>query len=207
MSKIIANARNMGRGLWDFLRRRGGQIVYYGGIALALTAIAFAAEQYRGGRGIDAAVSVLPAVELSAPAPAEEEADALYAPEGAELLRAYAGEPQWNGTLELWETHTAVDYRVEGDAVASLSDGIVRAVGRSGAYGGFVEVECGERLLRYASIAPRDELLPGDALKAGDLIGTADASMPGEAEMGAHLHLESIRGDKYEDFVSLTNGD
>ena len=189
----------------DMLRRRGGQIAYYGGIALALSAIAFAAERYRAQP--EAAGPVLPAVELTTPAEAEEDEEVLCAPDGAELLRAFSAEPEWNAELRMWESHAAVDYRVEGGAVANLCDGVVRTVGFSGVYGGFVEVDCGEYLLRYASIAPAEGLAPGDMLAAGDPVGAADASMPGEAERGAHLHLEVMAGEKYVDFVALLNGD
>ena len=206
MLKIVVGAWEMMRRFAASARAHGREIAYYGGVALALTAIAFAAEQYRGGRGEDPAAPALPVVELSVPAEAEEEEDAFHAPEGAEILRAYAAEPEWNGSLGLWETHAAVDYRLEGDEVVCLGAGVVCTVGRSGVYGGFVEVDCGDVLLRYASIAPRAGLAPGDALEAGDAIGTADASMPGEAGIGAHLHLEAVCGGAYEDFTMRAGG-
>ena len=207
MKEISARARSMGRKLVGIARKRGGQIAYYGGVALALTAIAFAAEQYRAKPDTDIAEPVLPAVELAAPAEVEEREDAIHAPEGAELLRAYSAKPEWNDALQLWESHEAVDYRLEGDMVASLSAGVVRTVGKSGVYGGFVEVECGAYLLRYASIAPSAGLAPGNALVMGDPIGRADASMPGEAASGAHLHLELMADGSCEDFAALTDGD
>lgn len=208
MTELAIRARYMGRKVYEFTRGRAGQIAYYVCIALALAAIAFAAERYRGSREFKAPAPALPAVELSAPEEvADGEEDALVAPEGAGILRVYAGVPEWNAALELWENHVGVDYHLEGDAVESLGAGVVRTVGESGVYGGFVEIECGESLLRYASIAPREGIAPGEAVKIGDIIGTADDSMPGEAELGAHLHLELMRGGIYEDFVACTNGD
>ena len=207
MKNFATRALEMGRKWMTTVRAYGGQIVYYGGVALALTAIAFAAEQYRAKPTADSVEPVLPAVELTAPAEAEVEEEALRAPDGAELLRAYSKMPEWNAALRLWESHEAMDYRLEDDAVVSLSAGVVRTVGRSGVYGGFVEVESGEYLLRYASIAPREGLAPGDALSLGDPIGTADASMPGEADSGAHLHLELLAGATLADFAALANGD
>ena len=46
--------------------------------------------------------------------------------------------------------------------------------------------------MRYASITPADGLVVGENLSVGDEIGSADASMPGEAALGAHLHLEYL---------------
>ena len=207
MRKITFRARGLGRAMFEVLRRRAGQLAYYGGVALALTAIAYAAESYRAAPEADSAMPALPAVELALPAEEEGEDEALHAPENAEPLRAYSSKPEWNAALRLWESHEAVDYRLDGDAVESLSSGLVRTVGRSGVYGGFVEVECGEFLLRYASIAPREGIQPGDKIDIGDSIGTADESMPGETDLGAHLHLELLRDGKCEDFVALTIGD
>ena len=177
--------------LWAALRGRGGQIAYCGGVALALTAIAFAAESYRRDHAVTPEAQALPALDLSAPSETEAPGE-LRAPEGA-LLRTYSEAPVWNASLGLWESHAALDYRMEGGAVKSLGAGIVRAVSGGGAYGGCVEVECGELLLRYASIEPDANLRPGDEIEAGDRVGAADASMPGEAGLGPHLHLEAIR--------------
>ena len=62
-------------------------------------------------------------------------------------------------------------------------------------------------ILRYASISPREGLEPGEEIEFGDPVGTADTSLPGESEMGVHLHMELQHGEKYEDFMSLVSGD
>ena len=204
MTGIAVHAQNLGRRFLKPLQLHGKEIAYYGGVALALTAIAFAAERYRGGQLPAPAASALPAVELTtASSEAAEQEIIFHLPEGAEVLRAYAAKPQWNAALGLWESHEAVDYRLSDDTVTSLSAGTVRTVGKSGVYGGFVEVECGEYLLRYASIAPCSNLMPGDVLKIGDTIGSADTSLPAESALGAHLHLELICEDAYADFLEI----
>lgn len=188
------------------LRGRAGQVLYCALIALALTAIAFAAESYRSGRGTRAETAALPAVELAAPE-ATDAQEPPRAPEGAELVRAWTERPAWNGELGLWEAHPAVDYRIPGNEVACLCPGVVRAVGVSGALGGYVEVESGELLLRYASISPREGLQPGDALAAGEAVGFADASLPGECALGPHLHLEAYQDGEAVDYSALLPGD
>lgn len=207
MKYIAARAREAGRKFGKIIRKHGGELAYYGGVALALTAIAVAAERYRVAPDADYAGPILPAVELAAPAEAKEPEAALQVPDGAERIRAYSARPEWNRTLQLWESHEAVDYRLDGNAVQSLSEGVVRTVGRSGVYGGFVEVECGAYLLRYASIAPRDDLMPGDELAMGAPIGEADMSMSGESVSGAHLHLELVVDGGFEDFAAIADGD
>lgn len=170
-----------------YFRAHGGKIAYYACVAVALCAIAYAAEQYRTERDSDMDALILPAVEMESPADAEPE---LLMPEHAKRLRAYFVAPEWNAALGMWENHAAVDYRLEGNAVTSLSDGTVRTVGKSGVYGGFIEVETHGLLLRYASVEPEEGMEPGQAVETGDPIAVADDSMPGEAHMGPHLHLE-----------------
>ena len=181
-----------------FLKRNAGRIAYYGLVVLALCAIARAAEAYRSGSDEDALV--LPAVDAVEVHPVEEPAPEVLLPEAWELLRGYSEEPQWRSGLGLWEAHPAVDFDCEG-GVLCLREGTVRTVGASGVYGGFVEVESDGVLMRYASIEPAGGLEPGLALDAGDAIGTADASMPGEADAGAHLHLELYLEGGAADFV------
>ena len=121
-------------------------------------------------------------------------------PAEPEVLRGYSDAPQWRAELGMWETHPAVDYACAG-GVLCLREGTVRTVGASGVYGGFVEVKSDGMLMRYASIEPAENIEPGVELELGDAIGTADASMPGEADAGAHLHLELYLEGEAADFA------
>lgn len=199
--------RDPARRLWQTVRAHGREIGYYAAIALALTAIAFGAEMYRNRGNIDAAPRTLPTAELAAPAAEEpeeaeagEEAPAL--PEGAQLLRGYAESPAWNAALELWESHPAADYRLPENEVPCLLPGTVRNITRGGALGGCVEVDSGGAVLRYASVEPREGLQIGDSLEAGEAIGVANDSMPGEAQLGPHLHLELLQSGAHADFAA-----
>ena len=179
------------QGVRAFLARRiranAGKILYYACVAIALSAIAYAADQYRREEEPTADALILPAVQTEN---AREEAFEIVLPENAQRLRGYSGTPEWNATLRLWETHPAVDYLLDGDAVVSLCDATVCTVGRSGVYGGFIEVEAGEMLLRYACVEPEAAIAPGKRVKTGERIATANESMPSEIGMGKHLHLE-----------------
>ena len=188
----------------SLMRAHGGKIAYYACVAVALSAIAYAADQYRAEREVQADALILPAVELEA-LPTEPTQE-LSVPEGALCLRKYASAPEWNSELGLWESHAAVDYRLEGDAVVSLCAGTVRTVGASGVYGGFIEVESEELLLRYASVSPAEGIVPGMRVEMGERIAVADDSMPGEALMGAHLHLEMEREGRNVDFEMEAQG-
>lgn len=195
--------RGTGR-IIDLIRKNGGRIAYYALVAVALCAIARAAEIYRADRS-DAEALVLPAADAMDVLEVEQPAPEVLLPEGWKLLRGYSDATQWRSELGMWETHPAVDYACAG--VLCLQNGIVRTVGVSGVYGGFVEVESDGALMRYASIEPAEGIEPGAALEMGDLIGTADASMPGEADAGAHLHLELYLDGGAADFAEYAAAD
>lgn len=190
------------RRLFELLKRNGGRIAYYGLVVVALCAIARAAEIYRADSAKEDAL-VLPAADAMDVLSAAEEVSEpeILLPEEWKLLRGFSDEPQWRSELGLWETHPAVDYDCAGGSVVCLRSGVVRTVGTSGVYGGFVEVESDGALTRYASIEPAENMEPGAMLEMGDPIGTADASMPGEADAGAHLHLELYLEGEAADFV------
>lgn len=197
----------IGSGLRRFpplLKRNAGRIAYYALVVIALCAIARAAEAYRSGSDGDALV--LPAADAMDVLQVEEPAPQVLLPEAWKLLRGYSEEPQWRPGLGLWETHPAVDFACTGGIVC-LREGTVRTVGASGVYGGFVEVESDGMLMRYASIEPADGLEPGLVLNVGDAIGKADASMPSEADAGAHLHLELYLDGQTADFVQYAAAD
>lgn len=202
----IENLRSGARKLGRRLRACGGEIAYCGGIALALIAIALAAEGYRRERQIEPEPASLPAIEFSE---AESEpAETQTQKQPLKLLRGYSDAPRWNPALDLWECHPALDCEIEGGEVTCLRAGTVSAIVSGGVRGGCVEVDCGDSLrMRYASIEPRPDLAPGDALEIGDLIGTANESLPGEENLGAHLHLEAILDGESANWLALRGGD
>ena len=182
------------------LKRYRGRILYYAGVAVVLTAIALAAESYRSG---EAGELIVPEAELAPVLMQAEPEASIICPEGMELLRGFSVIPEWNRELQQWESHGAVDYILTDGRAECLEGGIVQTVGKSGVYGGFVELDCGGRLYRYASVEPAESLEPGMEIEAGELIGAADGSMPGESLHGAHLHLEVYENGAAVDFEAL----
>lgn len=177
------------------MRKHWGRMAYYAGIAVALATIAAAAERYRADDvPPEMVVQVVPAAGIETDQPEQAETT-LLKPEGMVLLRAYSDHPQWNKVLGHWETHGAADYRCENNAVLSFSDGVIAAIGKSSAYGAYIDVESGEYLLRYASVQPQSDFVAGMTVSAGELLGIANASLPGEEYEEAHLHLEIYRDE------------
>lgn len=185
---------------WSLAWRHRGRILYYGGVALVLAALALAAEGYRQG---DENALVMPGTQIVSALQQRKASPEILRPEGMTLQRRFSAAPEWNGLLRQWESHEAVDYWMQDVGVRCLEAGTVRTVGESGVYGGFVEIECDDRLYRYASLQPDVEIHAGMHLEAGELIGEADDCMPGEAGQGRHLHLEVYDAGAAVDFESL----
>lgn len=179
--------------LASLMRKNAARIAYYLAVAAALCAVAIAAERIAGGPESIAAEDalLLPAADLSAALEQHAPKPVLALPDEASLLRPFSSQPQWNEVLSLWEAHTGADVAFADNQVSCLLSGEVSAVGRSGAWGGFVELRCGDMLLRYAAIQPDERLQIGASIAAGEVIGVADGSMPGEAAMQPHAHIEA----------------
>lgn len=202
-SKSVQGVRRICLRLAQAAKRSAGKLIYYASVTAALIFIALAAEKYRSAEEQAADALILPAVETQSTAQAQEEAFSI--PEGMGQIGYYTLKPQWSETLGQWQSHPALDYRCTDDAVYSLSGGTVRTVGCSGVYGGFVEVETGEFLLRYASVQADAALKPDMQIQAGDYIGLADSSMPAEKHMGNHLHLEIYQDGESVDLAQISD--
>lgn len=183
--------------------RHAGRLAYYGGIAVALCAIALAAGEYRRGEDGDGEALLLPAADLSGVMERIQAEPEASLPEGWRLVRGFSRLPEWNGELGQWEAHTGVDVAFADGMVPCLREGEVVGLGRSGIWGSFVELKCGGRIFRYAGVEAEEGLEIGSMLAAGERIGRMDGSMPGEAGMEAHVHLEVWEGEEAIDFEQV----
>ena len=183
-----------------FFRRNFGRIAYYGGVLTVLAALAIAADARRE---LPANDLVLPEADIRQTVAQIMEERRIGDGDDLEILREYSEIPEWNAGLGQWEAHPATDYRAADGEVRSLCAGKVVDIGRSGVYGGYMEVECGEYLFRYASIQPAADVKLGEKVNIGDKIGDMENGMPGEQNLGEHLHLEVYERGKSVDFAVL----
>ena len=111
------------------------------------------------------------------------------------VLAPYSGdELVYNATLGDWRTHNGVDVAAAaGEAVPAVRAGRVTLVDADALWGGVVEVsDAGGRVWRYCGVD--GSCVVGDAVAAGDVLGTAGA-IPAEADLDGHVHLECLEGD------------
>lgn len=191
-----------------FLQQHGGGILYYGGLGLALCLFAYSAQNLRMGRVENRNEgSQVTEMETAVQLEAETQAEMLSFswPEDGIILREFSRTPVWNGALGCWQCHMGVDMSREDGIAMSISDGTVCALGEKGSDGGYVEVQTGETILRYASIEPLETMKVGAEISAGEPIGRMNTSMPDESWMDRHVHIEMKRQDEY--FNPLTEGE
>ena len=122
-------------------------------------------------------------------------APASTQPVSGRVLNAYSGdELVYSSTLGDWRTHNGVDVAAAaGEKVPAVRAGHVTLVDADALWGGVVEVCDAEgRVWRYCGVD--GSCVVGDAVAAGDVLGTAGA-IPAEADLDGHVHLECLEGD------------
>ena len=183
--------------VFSHMKKHWKEIAYYSGVMLALGVIAWGAESYRLQRSVPEEIPVTVSSE-TVEVQAEE---AFLLPQGMQVCGGFSAEPVWNGERGCWQAHPAVDFICAENEVRAIGDGRVRTIGESGVYGGFIEVDSEEMLLRYCSVKPDAEMAVGMEIEKGEAIALADDSMPGEMDMGAHLHLEMVCSGEMMDIL------
>lgn len=121
-------------------------------------------------------------------------------PVSGEVIRAYAAEPVRWETLGVLQAHEAIDIAGEEDgSVVSMMDGTVRETARDALWGWRICIDHTDgSACVYAGLA-LSLVQPGDNVVRGQEIGTLLKSVPCEAELGTHLHLEQIKNGAYQD--------
>lgn len=116
-----------------------------------------------------------------------------------QVLASFSADaPVYNATLDLWQTHNGVDFAGQAaQQVRAVCDSTVENVREDVRLGKVVELRHADGALsRYAGVNP--SVKKGQALACGDVIGTL-ASVPAEAHLPAHLHLEIEVNGKFVD--------
>ena len=120
----------------------------------------------------------------------------------ATIQKDYSGtELQFNDTMKQWEMHKAIDFVAGDDAsVFAVSDGVVSNVYTNYLEGTVVEITHKNGLVSiYKSLAEKLSVAKGDKVSAGQVIGTASATMSQELNSGNHLHFEmKLNGAKVD---------
>lgn len=134
----------------------------------------------------------LPASSSDAPASTQ--------PVSGRVLNSYSGdELVYSKTLGDWRTHNGIDYAAaKGEKVSAPAAGKVTLAGADGSWGPTVAIEdASGRLWRISGVADL-KVKAGDAVTAGQALGTV-GSVSCECAEDSHIHLEVKQGEKYLD--------
>lgn len=114
-------------------------------------------------------------------------------PVNGEVVQAFSGDQLvYHKTFGDWRVHEGTDYLApSGTRVYAVSDGEVTEVTSDPLWGACVTLKLTDgRTATYRGLAEGPKVKQGGKVKAGDVIGSAAAVVPAEAEEGAHVHLE-----------------
>lgn len=113
-------------------------------------------------------------------------------PVNGEVLRHYSEEPVFNGTLNMFTAHLAMDFSAaEGGEVYAVYDGKVESVTANNLMGTKIVIDHGDGLKSiYYSLEDGDEVTVGQQVKKGDVIAHVSTTYLEELADGAHLHFE-----------------
>ena len=119
-------------------------------------------------------------------------------------------ELQFNDTMKQWEMHKAIDFVAGEEAnVYAVADGTVSNVYTNYLEGTVVEITHKNGLVSiYKSLDQKLSVANGDKVTAGQVIGSASATMSQELNTGNHLHFEmKLNGAKVDPnkYIDLGN--
>ena len=115
-------------------------------------------------------------------------------------VTAFSGdELVYNATLGDWRTHNGADYTVpEGKAITPAVGGTVTAVRSDLLWGNVVEItDSSDIVWRYCGLR-QTQVTQGEKVTQDTTLAVL-GSLPAEAHVGSHLHLECLQHGKYLD--------
>ena len=119
-----------------------------------------------------------------------------------------AGELVKSRTTGIWQTHNGADYAAAlGDEVVCALDGTVTEIRRDALWGVCVTVlhEDGT-VTRYCGLNEGLNVMAGQVLERGTVIGAVGDTAEAEGSAEPHLHFEVLRNDAYLDPEAFLNG-
>lgn len=125
----------------------------------------------------------------------EPEAIAFTAPTSGSIMKSHSVEtPVFSQTLGDWRVHTGIDIAAEiGADVKAVAGGTVTAVRNDHFMGKTVEVtHDGGIVSVYSNLASEVAVKVGDAVNAGDKLGTVGDTSLTELADESHLHFEIL---------------
>ena len=130
----------------------------------------------------------------------KKEKDPIFIkPIEGEILKEYAKDSLiYSETLKEWTTHLGVDIKAErATVVKSAADGIVKYIKNDPRFGLTIIIEHSNGFeTRYCNLLTTEFVSEGEAVKAGQTIGTVGDSAVYEIVDESHLHFEMLKDNE-----------
>lgn len=142
----------------------------------------------------------------TAPAPVETVSAPIYVrPVAGAVITPFSGdELLFQPTFGDWRVHTGTDFAAEaGETVLALTDGTVQQVVEDGLYGTCVTLSHDADLTSTYCGITDVRVTEGQAVAAGEALGTVAETIDAEAALGPHLHVEAARAGTPVDVLEL----
>lgn len=142
----------------------------------------------------------------TAPAPVETVSAPIYVrPVAGAVITPFSGdELLFQPTFGDWRVHTGTDFAAEaGENVLALTDGTVQQVVEDGLYGTCVTLSHDADLTSTYCGITDVRVTEGQAVAAGEALGTVAETIDAEAALGPHLHVEAARAGTPVDVLEL----
>ena len=143
------------------------------------------------------------------PTEAQKKPGKITRPVSGDTVLDYAMETlSYNPTTRDWRVHNGIDIAAEaGTTVCAAADGTVYTVYEDDTMGTTVVIRHdGGYVTKYASLSPEVSVSAGQAVSAGDSIGTVGCTALLETAIGDHLHFSvTCNGENMDpnDFFEL----
>lgn len=149
--------------------------------------------------GAQSGSSAASSAQAAAAAPSASPAGSSALWQTKPLAEFSGNELVYNETLADWRTHNGADYAADpGDEVTPVCAGKVTTVDQDALWGGVVEItDADGGVWRYCGLT-NVKVKAGESITAADTLG-AVGSIPAEAHVEPHMHLEYLKEDKYQD--------
>lgn len=220
LKKIMASGNSVGKSMGMLVCKgfcavaaHKESIGYYTVLTLVLVALSAAANDYRSRKIEKQIAETIPAEEYGVVV--QMHSDPTLPPEGkigkyvlpvqGKVLREFSDDKlEWSTTLQLWQTHPAVDLAAAaGESVAAAADGVVTEAYKDALYGNVIVIGLDDGSeIRYSSLNTLQLVEVGRRVFKGDIISSA-GTCAAEADVGAHVHMEYFVDGKAEDFMLL----
>lgn len=142
----------------------------------------------------------------TAPTPVETVSAPIYVrPVAGAVITPFSGdELLFQPTFGDWRVHTGTDFAAEaGETVLALTDGTVQQVVEDGLYGTCVTLSHDADLTSTYCGITDVRVAEGQAVAAGEALGTVAETIDAEAALGPHLHVEAARAGTPVDVLEL----